>query len=122
MPREAADWVYDVVLTQRFKESAGCIQWTGFRKTGTWRDEGPGAVMLRTCPCEYGLCGRCADGRPDRCAHREWTPPLVPAAYVQNRRGMAIAKVWRSGKPCTWLCPNVRLGQLELFAPAGGDR
>lgn len=123
MRPEAADWVYDVVLTQRYKESAGAIQWTGKQATGTWRDEGPGAAMLRTCPCQYGLCGRCADGRPDRCAHRDWTPPLSPETYVHGRRhGAAVARVWRKGKPCAWLCPNVRLGQLELFALAGGAR
>lgn len=119
MTPSAADWVYDVVLTQRFKESAGCIEWTGFKKTGKWRDEGRGPARLRECCCEYGLCGGCADGRLGRCAHREWTPPVQPATYIQNRRGMAIAEVWPSGKPCSWLCSNVRLGQLELFAVGG---
>ena len=117
MTPEAADWVYEHVLTRRYKESAGAIEWTGAREKR--RDEGRGPLRLRECPCWYGLCGRCGDGRPDRCSHREWAPPFVPAARVQNRRGMVVADVWLVGKPCSWLCPNVRLGQLELFAVGG---
>jgi hypothetical protein len=117
MTPAAADWVYDVVLTQRYKESAGAIMWTGAREQR--RDEGQGAVFLRTCACQFGLCGRCSDGRPDRCPHRDWSPPVVPETYVQDRSGYAIARVWRSGKPCWWLCPSARVGQLELFAVGG---
>jgi len=123
MTPEAADWVYDVVLTQRFKESAGAIEWTGARENR--RDEGRGRIRVRECPCEWRLCGRCADGRPDRCAHRDWTPSVGPVAYIQNRRGGVVGEVWPAGKPCAWLCSTVvagSLGQLELFALAGGAR
>lgn len=120
MTPAAADWVYDVVLTQRFKESVGAIMWTG--AGADRRDEGRGAAFLRMCACQYGPCGRCGDGRPDRCAHRGWTPPLVPDGWIQSRRGLAVGAVWRSGKACAWLCPTVVLGQLELFALAGGAR
>jgi hypothetical protein len=111
---EAADWVYDVVLTRRYKESAGAIMWTGARENR--RDEGAGASFLRMCECQYGPCGRCSDGRPELCGHRAWTPALSPDTYIQDRHGHALNRVWRSGKPCAWLCSTVRLGQLELFA------
>jgi hypothetical protein len=117
---DEADWVYAVVLTQRYKESAGAIMWTGARENR--RDEGQGAAFLRMCDCQSGLCGRCSDGRPERCAHRAWTPPSVPETHIQDRRGHALDPVWRAGKPCAWLCSTVRLGQLELFAAAGGAR
>lgn len=110
---DEARWVYDVVLTRRFKESAGAIMWTGARENR--RDEGGGMAFLALCACQYGLCGRCGDGRPDLCSHREWTPPFAPETYIQDRRGHALRRVWRSGKPCAWLCPSVRLGQLELI-------
>jgi hypothetical protein len=105
---EEADWVYDVVLTQRYKESTGCIMWTGAREKR--RDEGPGKAMVRKCECEYGLCGRCSDGRPDRCAHRDWTPPTSPETWIQNPRGLALTAVWRAGAPCHWLCPTASTG------------
>jgi hypothetical protein len=121
MTPEAADWVYDVVLTRRYKESTGAIMWTGARENR--RDEGKGAAFLRMCCCQYGLCGHCGDGRPDRCSHREWTPPAQPATHLMDRRGMVLASVWRSGKPCAWLCPNAQMGQLPLFsALVGGAR
>lgn len=120
MTPAAADWVYREVLTQRFRESAGAVMWTGAREHR--RDEGPGAAMLRTCRCQYGLCGHCGDGRPDRCTHRNWTPPAGPDTWIQGRGGAALVPVWRVGKPCAWLCPNARVGQLELFALAGGAR
>lgn len=114
-----ADWVYDVVLTRRYKESAGAIMWTGARENR--RDEGPGPRMLRMCACSFGLCGRCSGGRPDLCSHRAWTPGVSPEGYIQDRAGNALNRVWMKGRPCSWLCPTVRLGQLELFA-AGGAR
>ncbi len=119
MTPEAAGWVYDVVLTRRYKESVGAIEWTGARENR--RDAGLGAAMVRGCECQFGLCGHCGDGRPDRCSHREWTPPLVPETYLQDRSGYVVAEVWRTGKACAWLCPNVQLGQLELI-PTGGTR
>jgi hypothetical protein len=115
----AADWVYEHVLTQRYKESAGAIMWTGARENR--RDEGRGAAFLRMCCCQYGLCGRCGDGRTDRCGHREWSPPLTPDTWLQTQDGWAVAGVWRSGKACWWLCSTAAagLGQLELFAVGG---
>lgn len=117
MTPAAADWVYEHVLTRRFKESAGAIMWTGAGKDRT--DAGQGAAFLRTCCCETGLCGRCGDGRPDRCTHRGWAPAPAPASWLVDRAGMAVAAVWMSGKPCAWLCANAPRGQLDLFAVGG---
>ncbi len=105
MTPDAADWVYDVVLTRRYKESVGAIMWTGAREHR--RDEGQGAAFLRKCACQYGPCGHCGDGRHDRCGHREWRPPASPCTYVQNPRGHALTAVWPSGTACAWLCPCV---------------
>lgn len=103
MTPAAADWVYEHVLTQRYKESAGAIIWTGARENR--RDEGKGAAFLATCACQYGPCGWCSDGRHDRCAHKgEWRPPPSPATWMQDKRGMAIGAVWMTGKPCQWSC------------------
>lgn len=124
MPPSAADWVYDVVITRRYKESAGAIMWTG--KGDDRRDEGYGAVMLRTCPCQYGPCGHCGLGRHHRCTHRRFAPTVSPATYVQNPRGYALTPVWTAGKPCAWRCPCVcpapvtpPLEQLSLFGEIG---
>jgi hypothetical protein len=118
-PAEAR-WVYDVVLTRHYKESAGAIQWVGARETR--RDVGTGMEYLAICACRYGLCGRCEGGQPEKCSHAGWTPPRVPETHIVNRGGAALTRVWRSGKPCAWLCPTVRVGQLELFELAGGAR
>lgn len=125
MTPAAADWVYEVVLTQRYKESAGAIMWTGARENR--RDAGAGAVFLRMCACQWGPCGHCSDGRHDRCAHRgEWRPPASSATWLQSHRGMAIAAVWMAGRPCRWSCacdcPAPAVEQLGLFDLAGGTR
>jgi hypothetical protein len=44
MPAEAAAWIYDVVLTQKYKESCGAIMWTGAGPSR--RDEGMGPAFL----------------------------------------------------------------------------
>jgi hypothetical protein len=113
-----ADWVYDVVLTRAYKESVGAIMWTGAGVNR--RDEGQGAAFLRTCPCLWGPCGACADGRPDRCGHFAWSPAASPATHIVDRHKHAVAEVWSSGKPCRGLCTGAPIGQLELFALAGG--
>jgi hypothetical protein len=120
MPAEAAAWIYSTVLTRRYLESVGAIMWTG--AGANRRDEGQGPAFLALCDCRYGLCGRCSGGRPDLCAHRNWSPGISAETYIVSPRGYALARVWRSGRPCRWLCPSVRVGQLELFALAGGAR
>lgn len=125
MKPAAADWVYEHVLTQRFKESAGAIEWTGARENR--RDEGAGAARLRWCPCQWGPCGRCSDGRHDRCAHKgEWRPPATPATWIQDRAGHALTAVWMPGRPCAWRCSCVcpqpdsdPVEQMALFAVGG---
>lgn len=119
MTPEAADWVYRHVLTDRLKESSGAIMWTGSGPDR--RDEGRGAAMLRTCRCQYGRCHRCLLGSHDGCTGIRVTGP---AARVLDRTGLALAEVWPSGRPCAWQCPcGCRgVGQLELFALAGGAR
>lgn len=134
MTEAAADWVYDVVLTRRYKESVGAIMWTGAGKGR--RDEGRGIAMVRTCQCGYGLCGRCSDGTPEKCSHLTWRPGAGPETHIVNQRGYAVAEAWLSGKPCLWMCPTAATPptlapepvpkpgnvQLELFALAGGAR
>jgi hypothetical protein len=118
MPTEDAAWIYDVVLTRKYLESVGAIMWTG--AGASRRDEGMGPAFLALCACQYGQCGRCSDGRPELCSHRAWNPGISPEAYIVSQRGYALARVWRRGRPCRWLCTSVRVGQLELFALAGG--
>lgn len=139
MPAAAADWVYDRVLTRRYKESTNAIDWVGARENR--RDEGKGAAFLRVCSCQYGPCGHCSAGRHDRCSHRERQPAPACTTYLQNSAGLAIAEVWRSGKPCAWLCtcdcrtaapvdpeqptvmaPELVFEQISLFELAGGAR
>lgn len=120
MTPEAAAWVYDVVLTRRYLESVGAIMWTG--KGDDRHDEGQGPAFLALCDCQFGPCGRCAGGRPDLCAHAAWNPGISPETYIVSPRGYALARVWRRGKPCRWVCTSVKPGQMELFALAGGAR
>lgn len=121
MNSAAADWVYTVVLTRRYLESCGAIMWTG--KGAGRKDEGHGAVMLRTCPCQWGPCGHCTVGRHHRCTHRRFAPTASPATYIQNPRGCALTPVWMVGQPCAWRCPCVcpapALEQLVLFGEIG---
>jgi hypothetical protein len=119
MPTEDAAWIYDVVLTRKYLESVGAIMWTG--AGANRRDEGQGPVFLAKCACQYGQCGRCSDRRPELCSHRAWNPGISPETYIVSQRGYALARVWRSGRPCRWLCSSVRVGQLELFALAGAS-
>lgn len=126
MTPQAAGWVYDVVLTQRYKESIGAIMWTGARENR--RDEGKGAAFLSVCPCQYGPCGRCGDGRPELCKQK---PVVSPETRILSPNGWALTPVWRSGRPCCWVCPTVArpaepepepaVVQLELFALAGAS-
>lgn len=133
MTDDAAGWVYDIVLTQRYKESAGAIMWTG--KGANRRDEGEGRAFIACCECQYGPCGRCSDGRHERCTHHHWRPTPGPATHVVNQRGYALNAVWMSGKACVWRCscgcpapkpvvevaaaPEPVFEQLDLFALAG---
>lgn len=114
MTPEAADWVYEHVLTGTFRRSVGA---EGRGKDADDLALGPAAV--RTCPCQWGPCGHCQAGRIDRCAHRsipDWPRP-EPAAYLVGRNGGALALVWTVGKPCRWRCPGPPSGeQVELFA------
>jgi hypothetical protein len=98
---EAADWIRTVVL----------------------RDQDD--ALIRLCRCQYGACGACVADRHDLCAD----PRIVgPDTHLFGR--VEAVRVWRSGTPCTWRCacecrkPKTvepePLGQLELFALAGG--
>lgn len=114
MTPEQARWVYDVVIPLRYKESVGAVMWTGARENR--RDGGQGMAFLAMCACQYGLCGRCGDGHPERCSHANWEPGVHADTGIIAVSGASVAQVWRKGRPCYWLCPTVRVGQLSLFA------
>lgn len=101
-----ADWVYDVVLTQRYKESVGAVMWTGARELR--RDEGRGRAFVRTCECFWGPCGWCGDGRPDKCAHRDGRVGAArePLTSIITAAGYALIDVWTVGRGCKWNCPG----------------
>lgn len=114
MTPEAADWVYEVVLTQTYRRAVGA--------EGRGNEDlqlGPAAV--RTCHCQWGPCGHCSAGRVDRCAHRtipDWPRPS-PATHIVTRAGGARTDVWLSGTPCRWRCPGPPGGeQAQLFSAA----
>lgn len=113
MTPAAADWVYEHALTGPIRRSYGCD------------DQGP--VAVRTCSCQWGPCGHCQGGRPDRCAHRQRRTrrDRDPAASILSRGGGVVALVWPVGRGCRWHCPGPTLAdasQPALFALAGGAR
>ena len=99
MTVEEADWVWNNVLTAAYKYAHTV-------------DDTP--ALLRSCACQWGACGWCGLGRPDRCAHRRGTAPLSP----QVEDWLAWVPVFRAGKPCVWHCPGPPAAvdeQMELF-------
>lgn len=130
MTPDAADWIYRHVLTTAYRRSVGA--------EGRGKDDELqlGFAAVRTCPCQFGPCGRCALGRHDHCSHHNWRPPASPLAHILTRRGGALTPVWPTGKACAWRCPcgclppeplpavepEPVVEQLELFALAGGAR
>lgn len=66
-------------------------------------------ALLRLCPCQYGICQRCAAGLHNRCVER---PPGTrkprPHAYITDTAGRVpngrLGAVWLIGRPCVWVC------------------
>lgn len=120
MTPEAADWVYQHVLTPAYRDGMGC------------GEKGP--VMVRICPCEWDTCSNCLWGRHAECHERALPGIEAPATRIVDRSGAVVvehrtgrlAAVWPSGTPCVWrcACPCVRPvgAQLGLFDLAGGAR
>lgn len=125
MPAEAADWIYSTVLTIAYRRSAGA--------EGTDEDEGlySGPGVLRTCPCQWGVCHACQTGQ-----HTDCVRGRIPtrAAYVLGVNGQVavvpvgrtsvFAAVWLSGRQCGWRCAcgcAAPPEQVELFALASAS-
>jgi hypothetical protein len=90
MPTSTADLIAKKVLTKTYVKSGG------------------GLDLVRMCSCQYGPCGHCSAGSHHKCTTRVGfggKPPAGPDTYLQNRRGLVVASVWRSGKGCRWMCP-----------------
>jgi hypothetical protein len=117
MSAEAADWVYNTVLTATYRRSCTV--------------EGDPALILQ-CDCQGGRCGHCAAGRHHQCTTVLHGPIVHPETYIVSRSGGAMTPVWLSGTPCRWMCacgcpaPEPvavavpEFEQLDLFALAGG--
>lgn len=82
------------------------------------------------CPCQWGPCGHCLAGRPEKCAHHHYPPRSQrspdPETYLTGRRGGALALVRRAdGSGCSWVCPGPPPAEPEiaadLFEFAGWD-
>lgn len=92
IPTEVAAWISDVVLTRVYRNATS----------------GP-----ELCACQYGICGHCKAGGHADCQMVTWggAPPAHGDTYVTNARGQVASaqgvrsvEVWRSGRPCRWLC------------------
>lgn len=111
---EAADWVYEHVLTAAYRDGA--------------------AFEIRHCPCDWGTCTSCRYGDHRHCAHAALAPHPSTNTYIRDRAGVCVvecltgrfAVLWPIGSPCVWRCACSCAGpvgaQLELFALAGGAR
>lgn len=109
MPAAAADWIYREVLTGAYRRSVGAEG-----KGDEELQRGPAAV--RDCRCQWGPCGWCQTGRPDRCAHRRGTARASQYdGYVLGPDGGVRIGWRRTGAVCTWHCPGPTGGDL-LFA------
>lgn len=94
LPADAATWIRDVVLPPAYRA---------------------GTTDPSICPCQYGPSGHCAAGRHERCPrtwgwHRHGEPD--PDTHITNAAGrvggapsVSSVAVWRTGRPCRWLCP-----------------
>ncbi|MET9303208.1 DUF6248 family natural product biosynthesis protein [Micromonospora aurantiaca] len=92
MPAHAAAWIHDVVLPPKYRQ---------------------GTTDPSKCPCQGGPCGHCDAGRHQQCAVIAWggAPVVRPETVIVDSRGyVAVARgvrsvdVWRSGRPCRWVC------------------
>lgn len=66
------------------------------------------SAISRLCPCQYGLCGACAQGRHDRCLTSRIGPLYSDVyGYMVNHRGLVVASIlWLPGQtPCEYRCP-----------------
>jgi hypothetical protein len=113
MTPAAADWIYREVLTTAYRRSVGA--------EGRGDEEmhlGPAAV--RDCRCQWGPCGHCQAGRPDRCAHRRGTAPAsLHDGHVLGRDGSVRAGWRRVGTVCVWRCPGPPGGDLLFTVTTG---
>ncbi|QLQ37971.1 DUF6248 family natural product biosynthesis protein [Micromonospora robiginosa] len=93
IPADAATWIRDVVLPPAYRK-------------GT-RDQS-------VCPCQWGVCGHCQAGRHEKCNVVAWggAPRAHGDTRITDARGLVAGgwgvrstEVWRSGRPCRWICP-----------------
>ena len=126
IPPDAAAWIRDQVLPASYRDEIR-------------------AGLIAHCACQWGPCGHCQDGDHQQCAVVAWggAPRAHGDTYIVNRRGQVATgrgvpsvEVWRSGRPCRWICPCgcTPIGcarpptgvpssyQLDLFALLNLDR
>lgn len=83
-------------------------------------DDPPG--YREHCPCQWGPCGRCQDGRCDLCAaDTGWDGGgPEPLTYIEARDRSALTPVWApvGARDCSWRCPCHAAGHPRRAVPA----
>ncbi|MBC9000467.1 DUF6248 family natural product biosynthesis protein [Micromonospora aurantiaca (nom. illeg.)] len=88
---DAAEWIRTVVLPETYRRNSS---------------------DPARCACQGGVCLHCQEGRHAKCQVVAWggAPLARCETFICDRRGMVagasgvINEVWRSGKPCRWVC------------------
>lgn len=73
-----------------------------------WPDWMRSNHVATLCPCQYGLCGACRQGRHDRCLTTQIGPALDDVyGAVLTRGSIVVATIlWPDGaRRCAYRCP-----------------
>lgn len=96
IPADVAAWIRDTVIPVSYRRNT---------------------TDPAKCACQWGACGHCKAGRHRDCTTTAWGWSPSPDTYLCG------ARVWRSGRPCRWICPCITCRsvsftpiQLDLFA------
>lgn len=74
-----------------------------------WPDWMRDNKIAALCPCQYGLCGACRQGRHDRCLTTQMGGPALDDVYdyMVTRGCIVVATIlWQPGeRRCAYRCP-----------------
>lgn len=78
-------------------------------RTEIWPGWMRDSKITALCPCQYGLCGACRQGRHDRCLTTQLGGPALDDVYgyVVTRGSIVVATIlWPDDQtPCAYRCP-----------------